>query len=301
LNKVNKTESESKLLNESNNLLYSFSNFTDLTKTPSTDAEYEDNLSLTKGKNKSTTSVSSDNGILKYEYNNKKGIYSTSADITIYDGYFGYEYRSDYGYSYYSNNYSYSASTANSYHNNGYITSKETDANYYPELKNNNYINYTNISNNSYYNGNHCDNYCYTYDDPAYYYSFYEKNYHLNKSNGNSIGYNRKDISNNNYNYNKYNIFNNRKKSFNKITDALQILLTHYEGMCNYLIFAKACTPYILKEDFDLVNKIKIINFFKNFEKVSAYGLDINFIHESIIFNYSTIIFRRNRKCELFP
>lgn len=62
---------------------------------------------------------------------------------------------------------------------------------------------------------------------------------------------------------------------------SLQVLLTHYEGMCNFILFAKACSPYVHKSDTHLIDDIKILNFFKNFEKVSAFGLDINYIFES--------------------
>lgn len=70
---------------------------------------------------------------------------------------------------------------------------------------------------------------------------------------------------------------------------SLQILLTHYEGMCNFIIFAKSCTPYVHKKDTHLIDDIKLFNFFKNFEKVSAFGLDINFMSENEIapVNYS--------------
>lgn len=61
----------------------------------------------------------------------------------------------------------------------------------------------------------------------------------------------------------------------------LQVLLNNYEGMCNFILFAKACSPYVNKSDTHLIDDIKIFNFFKNFEKVSAFGLDINYIYES--------------------
>jgi hypothetical protein len=62
---------------------------------------------------------------------------------------------------------------------------------------------------------------------------------------------------------------------------SLQILLSHYEGMCNFILFAKACSPYVHKSDTHLIDDIKIFNFFKNFEKVSAFGLDVNYVYES--------------------
>jgi len=61
---------------------------------------------------------------------------------------------------------------------------------------------------------------------------------------------------------------------------SLQILLVLYEGMCNFLIFAKACTPYVNKSVSHLLDDTKLRDYFKSFEKISAYGLDINLINE---------------------
>jgi hypothetical protein len=64
-----------------------------------------------------------------------------------------------------------------------------------------------------------------------------------------------------------------------KFTD-IQILLSLYEGMCNFLIFAKACTPYVNKSVSHLLDDTRINDYFKSFDKISAYGLDVNFINE---------------------
>jgi hypothetical protein len=125
-----------------------------------------------------------------------------------------------------------------------------------------------------------------------------------------------KSLYSNNYNYNSYNNnnYNNYKEGLKRNSDkgcstnlikshsgfsqsiqsqayntknnkrySSQILLTHYEGVCNFLIFIKSCTPYVHKNDTHLIDEIKVPNFFKNFEKVSAFGMDINLIYESII------------------
>jgi hypothetical protein len=69
----------------------------------------------------------------------------------------------------------------------------------------------------------------------------------------------------------------------NKKNNILQSLLSNYEGMCNFIIFAKSCTTYVHKADTHLIDDIKISNFFKNFEKASAFGIDINYILDSNI------------------
>lgn len=67
--------------------------------------------------------------------------------------------------------------------------------------------------------------------------------------------------------------------NYSKLTGG-QILLTLYEGMCNFLIFAKACTPYVNKSVSHLLDDTRVNDYFKSFEKISAYGLDVNFINE---------------------
>jgi hypothetical protein len=40
----------------------------------------------------------------------------------------------------------------------------------------------------------------------------------------------------------------------------LQIFTSHYEGLCNFLIFLRSCTPYVLKRDSNLIVKKYFIN-----------------------------------------
>ena len=73
----------------------------------------------------------------------------------------------------------------------------------------------------------------------------------------------------------------------NSKLSGFQILQTLYEGMCNFLIFAKACTPYINLAVSHLLDDTEILDYFKSFEKISAYGLDLNYINDqSISFNF---------------
>jgi hypothetical protein len=62
-----------------------------------------------------------------------------------------------------------------------------------------------------------------------------------------------------------------------------QLLVTYNEGLCNFIIFAKSCTPYIMKTDLQHIDDTGINRFFKNFERVSAFGMDVNYIIESIL------------------
>lgn len=75
--------------------------------------------------------------------------------------------------------------------------------------------------------------------------------------------------------YNKSNTVNHRSL-------CLQMHLNQCEGMCNFIIFANSCTPYVHKTQSHMVDDIKLSKFFENFEKVSAKGLDVYYISESI-------------------
>jgi hypothetical protein len=65
-----------------------------------------------------------------------------------------------------------------------------------------------------------------------------------------------------------------------KSTQSLQALYRNYEGMCNFILFAKSCSVHVLRSETHLIDDIKINNFFKNFEKVSAFGLDSHYPSE---------------------
>jgi hypothetical protein len=85
-----------------------------------------------------------------------------------------------------------------------------------------------------------------------------------------------------------------------KKNNMAQILLTHNEGLCNFLIFASSCTPYVIKSDTKQIESIKIETFFKSFEKVSAFGIDMSYYEtktsESVNVSYSPTL----SSCEIF-
>jgi hypothetical protein len=66
-----------------------------------------------------------------------------------------------------------------------------------------------------------------------------------------------------------------------KNNNLIHILTTHYEGMCNYLIFSKECTPGIHKNETDYLGISCLSDYLNQFERVSAFGLDTNYLLES--------------------
>ena len=82
-------------------------------------------------------------------------------------------------------------------------------------------------------------------------------------------------------------------------TYGCQILHTLFEGMCNFLIFAKACTPFINHSLTHLLDDLKLSDYIDSYEKSSAYGLDVNFISEQskILFFNKNNFFRGNYIC----
>jgi hypothetical protein len=63
--------------------------------------------------------------------------------------------------------------------------------------------------------------------------------------------------------------------------NSFNILNSHYEGLCNFLIFSRNSTPFLINKSEYLFNKMTLYEFFLNFEKVSVFGLEIPFIYES--------------------
>jgi hypothetical protein len=306
--KNNFNELDGKLLNDPTSLMYSFSNFSDLTKTASSDFETEDNLSSSKGKNNSTKSVSSDNGSLKYEYTNRKGTFSTSTgDISVYDGNICNENKGEYNLQshsshnnpQYKNKYNQLQMERETYYPYEYDYNSKCSESYYmksynPALINGQNYNFNGIYSEKYHTG-------FYYGDNTVNYSskdcsYYSKNNYQGGSNNKYISSNNNNCYSNGDGYlNKTNFCQKNytpeklKKNFpiDKYKNNLQMILTHYEGMCNFMVFAKACTPYVPKDEVQSIYDMKIVNFFKNFEKVSAFGLDINYINESnILYKY---------------
>jgi hypothetical protein len=99
------------------------------------------------------------------------------------------------------------------------------------------------------------------YESPNREVSIYDLSYYNNKS----------------YHKNKFESYSPVKTV--KKNNMAQILLTHKEGLCNFLIFANNCTPYVMKGH--SLDEMKIDKFFGNFERVSAFGIDMSFLYES--------------------
>lgn len=59
-----------------------------------------------------------------------------------------------------------------------------------------------------------------------------------------------------------------------------QALLNKYEGICNFIIFAKRCSLYIEKKKVWCLKKMKFDEFFENFDNVSTTGSEISFLNE---------------------
>jgi hypothetical protein len=75
----------------------------------------------------------------------------------------------------------------------------------------------------------------------------------------------------------------NSQKTVNNINT--NILQTQFDGLCNFILFVKASTPQIKIKDSKLMvrfkfnpkREMKLIDFFSNFEKISTFGLDLNY------------------------
>jgi hypothetical protein len=234
----------------SNYLVKSYSNFTNL-QNPNTN----DSSSHIEKANSSNSFYSSNSMTPNMNNNNNSNQYKSSyrqqkrnGEISIYDS-SPYHQKEDYYYNSY-NGYN-KSNKFNSRGNNKYQQFYEEKENYSKEYSSNNYRNtgnkYSNYENGSIY-------------------------------------------SSNNSSLNTYPSSNKKESSDNILPKTLkgstsQMLSTHFEGMCNFIIFAKSCSPYISKNDSHLFDDIKISHFFKNFEKPSAFGIDVSLISEAENFN----------------
>ncbi len=121
----------------------------------------------------------------------------------------------------------------------------------------------------------------------------------------------KKNLQQNNYNSNKSEFDSKNTEYFLKVQEnnikqhqrektsknnSFTILNSHYEGMCNFLIFSRNSTPFLINKNEYFFNKMTLYEYFQNFEKVSVFGLEIPFIYESII--HSKLRF--NSDSELF-
>lgn len=121
----------------------------------------------------------------------------------------------------------------------------------------------------------------------------------------------KKNIHTNNYRNNRLECESKSSEYFLKIkeNDLMQqqkekstknssftILNSHYEGMCNFLIFSRNSTPFLINKNEYFFNKMTLYEYFLNFEKVSVFGLEIPFIYESNLY----VNLRFNCNCKLF-
>lgn len=146
-----------------------------------------------------------------------------------------------------------------------------------------NKFNFCNSNNFSYRNSNR--NKMYNkgkkkYNNNSYYYNTYNNSQlHLSTSTNNSISTKSSSpssISSGN--------FTNFIAKFSKpeMTPIYpyQALLNKYEGICNFIIFAKRCSLYIEKKKIWNLKKMKVDEFFENFNNVSAVGSEISFLND---------------------
>ncbi len=95
----------------------------------------------------------------------------------------------------------------------------------------------------------------------------------------------KKDLNKENDNY-----INNNNESEEIIKEEnLEIKLSkidyfidYYEGTCNYLIFLRNSTPYLNQKYLNNYRDITLENFFKAFQKVSLFGLKIDFLSNNL-------------------
>ena len=266
-------ETERRSLNDTNSLsiINNFSNFTDLTKIPRIENESEINLCQNKANNESISSTSSDISSTLINNTGKLSIYSSSTtDLSINDNLSNSDYIPEYGNSncIYTNPNIQLKYNYNPCSNLDYSTRKYSDKPLINNSSNNGYV-------DNYY-GNHLDA---SYSDKIY----ESNNSCIRYNNIQSKMYARNDL-NEGYKNTTVDSLNKYNRSYfpvSKLGDPLHIMLANYEGMCNFTLFANACIQYILKEDIQLVEEVKLSSFFKNFDKVSAFGMDINYIYES--------------------
>jgi len=95
-----------------------------------------------------------------------------------------------------------------------------------------------------------------------------------------------------NYNYAQYTMQVNRINEIKKNvyipcqkTNNKMQLAQYHEGSCNFNIFAKACKPYIIKNEAENLKRMNIESFFSNFEKLSIFGLDIAYVVDNTYVN----------------
>ena len=64
--------------------------------------------------------------------------------------------------------------------------------------------------------------------------------------------------------------------------------IDYYENSCNYIIFLRNSSTYLNKKDINWYKDISLEDFFKIFQKVSLFGLKIDYLSNNLTENYNT-------------
>jgi hypothetical protein len=77
-----------------------------------------------------------------------------------------------------------------------------------------------------------------------------------------------------------------KESVLNKIKDVnrnkVEIFIDYYENNCNYIIFLRNSSAYLNKKDINMYKDISLDKFFKVFQKVSLFGLKVDYLSNNI-------------------
>ena len=77
-----------------------------------------------------------------------------------------------------------------------------------------------------------------------------------------------------------------KESVLNKINDCnrnkVEVFIDYYENSCNYIIFLRNSSAYLNKKDINMYKDISLDKFFKVFQKVSLFGLKINYLSNNL-------------------
>ena len=85
-------------------------------------------------------------------------------------------------------------------------------------------------------------------------------------------------------NANNVNQLDKGKSSSNEKVD---YFIDYYENSCNYIIFLRNSSTYLNKKDINWYKDISLEDFFKIFQKVSLFGLKIDYLSNNLTENYN--------------
>jgi len=77
-----------------------------------------------------------------------------------------------------------------------------------------------------------------------------------------------------------------KESVLNKIKDVnrnkVELFIDYYENSCNYIIFLRNSSAYLNKKDINMYKDISLDKFFKVFQKVSLFGLKVDYLSNNI-------------------